>query len=77
MNYSLHLYTAEKEEQKIPNVSTAQRAGKSFEKMSVEELQTEILERMAQRGPVTEQMKNDVVNNIWHDSLVNWVKSFR
>ncbi len=69
--------TAEKEEQKIPNVSAAQRAGKSFEEMSVEELQTEILERMAQRGPVTEQMKNDVVNNIWHDSLVNWVKSFR
>ena len=69
--------TAEKEEKKLPNVSAAQRAGKSFEEMSVEELQTEILERMAQRGPVTEQMKNDVVNNIWHDSLVNWVKSFR
>ena len=65
-----------KEEKKKP-VSKAQRAGKSFEEMSVEELQEEILDRMRANGPVTDQMERDVRNNIWHDSLVNWVKSFR
>lgn len=67
----------EKPEMKMPSVSKTQRAGKSFEEMSVEELQCEILERMAKNGPVNDQMKRDVMNNIWHDSLVNWVKSFR
>ena len=27
-------------------------------------------------GPVTDQMKKTVYDNIWHDSLVNWLKSF-
>lgn len=50
---------------------------KTYEELTVEELQTAILERLAKNGPVTEQMKKDVFENIWHDSLVNWVKSFR
>ena len=50
---------------------------KPFEEMTVEELQAAILERLAKNGPVTDQMKKDVSENIWHDSLVNWVKSFR
>ena len=44
--------------------------------MTVEELQAAVLERLAKNGPVTEQMKKDVFENIWHDSLVNWIKSF-
>ena len=47
------------------------------EKMTVEELQQAILAKMANNGPVTDQMKKTVYDNIWHDSLVNWLKSFR
>ena len=61
---------AEKEPVKVdPN--------KSPEDMTVEELQAAILAKMANNGPVTDQMKKTVYDNIWHDSLVNWLKSFR
>ncbi|MBQ3023417.1 MAG: alpha-amylase [Clostridia bacterium] len=50
--------------------------GKTFEEMTVEELQEAILEKMKQNGPVTEQMKKDVMENVYHNSLVTWVKSF-
>ena len=49
---------------------------KAPEDMTVEELQLSILAKMAKNGPVTDQMKKTVYDNIWHDSLVNWVKSF-
>ena len=32
---------------------------------------------IAANGPVTEQMRRDVAANVWRDSLLNWVKSFR
>ncbi|MBR2802898.1 MAG: alpha-amylase [Erysipelotrichaceae bacterium] len=66
----------EKDEER-PVITKEQRAGKSYEEMSVEELQAEILEKMARNGPVSDQMKRDVYSNIWRDSLLNWVKSFR
>ena len=50
---------------------------KSPENMSVAELQAAILAKMANNGPVSDQMKKTVNENIWHDSLVNWLKSFR
>ena len=50
---------------------------KSPEDMTVEELQAAILAKMANNGPVTDQMKKTVYDNIWHGSLVNWLKSFR
>jgi glycosidase len=50
---------------------------KPYEEMTIEELQAAIIEKMAKNGPVTDQMKKTVYENIWHDSLVNWVKSFR
>ena len=50
---------------------------KAPEDMTVEELQQAILANMANNGPVTDQMKKTVYDNIWHDSLVNWRKSFR
>ena len=53
------------------------RPGVSYEEMTVEELQLSILEKMAANGPVTDQMKKTVTDNVYHDSLVNWVKSFR
>nr|MCR5107753.1 hypothetical protein [Lachnospiraceae bacterium] len=53
----------------IPNVP--------YEAMTVEQLQAVILNKMEGNGPLTDQMKKDVTDNIWHDSLVNWAKSFR
>ena len=52
-------------------------AGKSLEEMSVEELQAEVLQKLAINGPVTDQMKREVKENVYRDSLLNWVKSFR
>ncbi len=50
---------------------------KGYEDMSVEELQEAILEKMRQNGPVTDYMLGTVRENTHHESLVNWVKSFR
>ena len=50
---------------------------KTPEEMTVGELQAAILAKMAGNEPVTDQMKKTVYDNIWHDSLVNWLKSFR
>jgi len=49
---------------------------KTYEEMTVEELQEAILEKMRRNGPVTEQMKRDVAENVYHSSLVTWVRSF-
>lgn len=49
---------------------------KSYEEMTIEELQEAILERMKRNGPVTEQMRRDVMENVYHNSLVTWIKSF-
>ena len=62
-----------KEETVVP----VQVPDKSYEEMTVEELQQAVLQKLAKNGPVTEQMKKDVADNVYHDSLVNWVKSFR
>ena len=60
-------------EEKLP-----QRAvSKSYEEMTIEELQAEILAKMAANGPVTDRMKQDVFENVYRDSLLNWVRSFR
>lgn len=61
--------SGKKQPMKIP-------VNKSYEEMTVEELQAAILEKMAKNGPVTDEMRRTVDENIWHDSLVNWVKSF-
>ena len=45
--------------------------------MTIEELQQAILDKMAQNGPITDQMRRDVMENVYHNSLINWVKSFR
>ena len=50
---------------------------KAYEDMTIEELQQAILDKMAQNGPVTDQMRRDVMENVYHNSLINWVKSFR
>lgn len=50
---------------------------KPLEEMTVEELQQKVLECMAKNGPVTEDMKRTVRENVYHNSLVTWVRSFR
>ncbi len=50
---------------------------KSYEEMTIEELQQAILDKMAKNGPITDQMRRDVMENVYHNSLINWVKSFR
>ena len=47
-----------------------------YEHMSVEQLQAVILAKMEKNGNVTGRMRRDVAENVWHDSLVNWAKSF-
>ncbi len=49
---------------------------KSYEDMTVVELQEAILEKMRRNGPVTDYMMGTVRENTHHGSLVNWVKSF-
>lgn len=50
--------------------------GKPYEHMTVPELRQAILDKMAKNGPVTDRMRQDVMENRWRDSLLTWVKSF-
>ncbi|MBQ8041584.1 MAG: alpha-amylase, partial [Lachnospiraceae bacterium] len=50
---------------------------KPYEEMSIEELQEAILGKLRNNGPLTEQMKKDVAENVYRDSLLNWVRSFQ
>jgi hypothetical protein len=62
-----------------PSVKMAESvpAGKSYEEMTVEELQRVIYDKMAANGPVTDQMQRTIEENTHHGSLVNWARSFR
>lgn len=51
-------------------------ANKSYEEMTVEELQLCIIEKMRKNGPVTERMAQDVYENNHRGSLITWVRSF-
>lgn len=52
-------------------------AGKAYEQMSIEELQSAIVDKLAANGPVTDRMRREVMENVYRDSLLNWVRSFR
>ena len=71
--------TAEVKKPPVQPVSKAEplKEGMSYQEMSVSQLQEVILGKMAKNGPVTDQMRKDVMDNIWHDSLVRWAESFR
>lgn len=49
----------------------------AFERGKIAGLQEAILAIMEKNGNVTDRMRQDVYDNVYHDSLVNWVKSFR
>lgn len=70
--------------QGLPSASQAQPASpalaaleEAFEKGRIAGLQEAILAIMSKNGPVTDQMRRDVTDNVYHDSLINWIKSFR
>ncbi len=48
----------------------------SFDDGVIRGLQEAVLARMEKNGPVTDQMRRDVEANVYHDSLINWIKSF-
>lgn len=50
---------------------------KPYEDMTIEELQEAILEKMSKNGPITQDMLRSVRENVYPDSLLNWVRSFR
>ena len=54
-----------------------QETNKPFDQRTVEELQQAILAKMAKNGPITQRMHQDVAENVYRDSLLNWVRSFR
>lgn len=49
----------------------------AFEKGRIAGLQEAILAIMSKNGPITDQMRRDVDANVYHDSLINWIKSFQ
>ena len=49
---------------------------RGFESGRIAGLQEAILAIMEKSGPITEQMRKDVMDNVYHDSLIAWVKSF-
>ena len=68
---------AEPETEAEPEPERAEIPDIPYDLMTVEQLQAVILAKMAKNGPVTEQMRRDVIENVWHNSLVNWANSFR
>ena len=63
-----------KYEERIKDVEVP---NKPFEDMSIEELQQVILNKMAKNGPITDEMKRTVYENVYKNSLINWANSFR
>lgn len=62
----------------VPAVQAAP-AGTSdeFERGRIAGLQEAIIAIMEKYGPVTDQMRKDVTDNVYHDSLITWIKSFQ
>ncbi len=56
--------------------SDSSDASKTYEDGIIKGLQEAVLARMEKNGSVTDQMRRDVEGNVYHDSLINWIKSF-
>ena len=68
----------EKNQKKVSDADSVDvNWNKPYEEMEVPELQAAVLAKLGQNGPVTDQMKRQVRENVYKDSLINWVKSFR
>lgn len=69
--------TTENTVENTPEKATDIENDPTFEAGKIAGLQEAILAIMECNGPVTEQMRNDVYNQTHHQSLINWIKSFR
>ena len=67
----------EKKESGDPAGPVVVNWNKPYEEMEVPELQEAVLAKLGQNGPITDQMRREVRENVYKDSLINWVKSFR
>ncbi|MBD5559318.1 MAG: alpha-amylase [Clostridia bacterium] len=56
---------------------TSPELAQAFESGRIAGLQEAIIAIMEKYGPVTDQMRKDVTDNVYHDSLITWVKSFQ
>ena len=65
------------EDKPVNTVQAAPKQEKTYEEGIIAGLQEAIIAIMEKNGPVTDQMRRDVLNNTHHDSLIIWVKSFR
>lgn len=54
----------------------AAKESEDFAKGKIAGLQEAVLALMEKNGPITDQMRKDVMDNVYHDSLINWIKSF-
>ena len=62
------------EKESIPEIRIA---SKPYEEMSIEELQSAILAELSANGPLNDRMIKDVTDNVYRESLLNWIRSFR
>ncbi len=65
-----------KQEEETPLNKEFVESNKPYEQMEINELQDAILAKMAKNGPINDQMLRSVRENVYRDSLLNWVKSF-
>ncbi|MBE6773729.1 MAG: alpha-amylase [Ruminococcaceae bacterium] len=72
---SVSAEASENVKEKQPETKAAD-LNKSYDEMTVEELQQAILEKMRRNGPVTDYMLGTVRENTHRGSLLNWVRSF-
>jgi hypothetical protein len=68
---------AAEEETPKPASAADSNYNEDFEKGKIAGLQEAIIAIMEKNGNVTDQMKKDVYDNVYHDSLITWIKSFR
>ncbi|MCR4656860.1 MAG: alpha-amylase [Lachnospiraceae bacterium] len=59
------------------NTETEPQKSGTYEEGIIAGLQEAIIAIMEKNGPVTDRMRQDVLENTHHDSLITWVKSFR
>ena len=68
----------EQQEQQPPEAAfRSMPAAKPYEEMTVAELQSAILGKLSANGPLTDRMRREVAENVYRESLLNWVRSFR
>ena len=67
-------------EEAVPEMddpNSDQNKGKTYEDGIIAGLQEAVIALMEKNGFVNDQMRQDVYNNVYHDSLITWIKSFR